>query len=67
MAQTSLPAHWKYCATCAKWGGSRQYDAIPGNVIFESAGRGECNDNDGAASRPQRGARDTCPRWAPHL
>ena len=42
MAQ-SYPSSWKYCATCAYWGGARESDYFGKNVKVESSmAKGKC-------------------------
>ena len=38
-----IPVNWKKCATCSKWGGSKQPDVFRQYIDYDNAERGKCH------------------------
>ena len=61
----SLPADWKYCLTCRKWGGNRRPTDPFCNCVecFSSNDKGKCYG--GGFNQSDVQANFTCNKWEP--
>ena len=63
---TKYPGSWKYCATCAYWGGNRQVDFYGQWVTVDgSTAKGKCLCRTSGWTRMDKTATSSCSKYEP--
>lgn len=64
MSENIIPSDWRVCATCARWGGSRQpNDPFQNNIRFARDQMGTCHG--GGFNQIQTFPLASCDKWDP--